>query len=493
MSWIDRVSDALRISHRRTLLVILGALAGLVILAALATRQDRLPVAVALAFVILAMLVSFKWPLAALLAFAALIPIEEVVLIDGLGTLSRAAGVLFALAYGLPRLRHLQFDAMPTAGWAYVAWALASMAWAIAPDTAWAQLSTLLQLVIIATLIANFVVERPSIIRPILWAYSISATVAALVGIESYLAAGLSGMRATAFQDQDPAQFAAVLLPAFVFGIHEVLNGDRRTIGAVIAILTTIGVVVSGTRGVWLGAAVVLLLLLPQLRPWRRIGAVAAIVGLIVIVYQVPGVADLVAQRTGNALSTGGAGRTDIWSVGLTIFASSPVLGVGFANFPVAFTPSLVQLADLSTVLTEFGRGPHNLVIGTLGELGPIGILLLAMFVGPLVLRRGWGPEAAAIQATLASLLVTCLFLDIFANRKQVWLIIGISAGLAYLARRAAAAAPNTPSDSEPSQGWVDSGSGGGIANAIRPGRRSRAKSSGPVAPERRVKITDGG
>jgi hypothetical protein len=36
--------------------------------------------------------------------------------------------------------------------------------------------------------------------------------------------------------------------------------------------------------------------------------------------------------------------------------------------------------------------------------------------------------------------MVDGLFLDLFGNRKQVWLIIGIAVGLAYLARRAEAA-----------------------------------------------------
>jgi hypothetical protein len=39
------------------------------------------------------------------------------------------------------------------------------------------------------------------------------------------------------------------------------------------------------------------------------------------------------------------------------------------------------------------------------------------------------------IQAALVSLMTLALFLDIVSNRKQVWLVIGIAAGLAYIAR----------------------------------------------------------
>jgi O-antigen ligase len=85
--------------------------------------------------------------------------------------------------------------------------------------------------------------------------------------------------------------------------------------------------------------------------------------------------------------------------------------------------------------LTDTGRGPHNIVLGTTGELGVIGIVMLAMFLGPLVLRAGWGPYGPVVQAILASLMVSALFMDILSNRKQVWLVIGLAAGLTYLRR----------------------------------------------------------
>ncbi len=105
----------------------------------------------------------------------------------------------------------------------------------------------------------------------------------------------------------------------------------------------------------------------------------------------------------------------------------------------------MVRASDVNSWRHLEGRGPHNLVIGTIVELGPIGLLLLALFLGPLILRRGWGPEAATIQAALASLLTLALFLDILSNRKQVWLMIGFAAGLAYLARQGGAPVDERP------------------------------------------------
>ena len=111
--------------------------------------------------------------------------------------------------------------------------------------------------------------------------------------------------------------------------------------------------------------------------------------------------------------------------------------GVGFANFPVAYTLDAIRASGVTYGAASFeGRGPHNLLVGTLIELGVIGLVLLALFLLPLLLRRGFGPDAAAVRAMLASLCTLALFLDIFSNRKQVWLVIGLAAGLAYLRQR---------------------------------------------------------
>jgi hypothetical protein len=185
---------------------------------------------------------------------------------------------------------------------------------------------------------------------------------------------------------------------------------------------------------------------------------------------QLPGVAAFVAARTDIALSSGGAGRTDIWSVGLLIYGSAPVTGVGLANFPVAFTPARMREADVTIASYRPANRPaHNIVIGTLGELGTIGLVILVLFVAPLLLRTGWGPDAAAVQAVLASLATMALFIDLY-NRKQVWLILGIAGGLAYLARRTSteATAGGQPGGARPGHGGDPEP---GIA-APNPGRR---------------------
>ena len=114
------------------------------------------------------------------------------------------------------------------------------------------------------------------------------------------------------------------------------------------------------------------------------------------------------------------------------------MIGVGFADFPIANTPELARNTSVTQAATGIANaGPHNIVIGTLAELGLVGLLLFAFFVAPLVVRRGWGSDAAVIQASLASLVIVAMFIDM-STRKELWLFIGLACGLSDVARRGA-------------------------------------------------------
>ena len=266
-----RVGDTLRVGPRWSVAIILVGLLALAAGVAVATRMGMLPLALAAAAGACLTLVCLQRPMLALYAFVIMIPIEQVVVIDGFGTISRLAGILFAVTYLASRLGRLTLTAMPPAAWAFVAWSLLSLVWAVDPNVAWAELPTLLQLFLIAVLVADVVVQDAKMVRPIMWAYSIAAAATAFVGLLGYLAIGASvDIRATAIENQNPAQFAAVLLPAVIFGLYELLAGDRRIIGGAIALVTTLGVLVSGTRGAWLSLAIVgLLFVLPKARSAR--------------------------------------------------------------------------------------------------------------------------------------------------------------------------------------------------------------------------------
>jgi len=433
-----QLQDVFGVGRRLSRVLVYAFLVGAVVFVAVMARIGMLERAATYVALGLAILVSFRWPLASLYVFVGLIPVEAALGVGDFGTLSRYAGLLFAATYALPRVGRLAIRAMPLPGWIFIAWATLSLTWAIDSAVGGTAVSTLIQLFVIAVLTADVIVQRPTLIRPLLWVYTISAAGTGLLGIDAYLTGVSATGRVSAFATQDVAQFAAILLPALVFSLNELLRARLVPLSALAAAICTMGIVVSGTRGAWLSAIVVVVLFtLPRLRPLGRIAAVGIVALLLVLSFQLPGVSDLVSRRTATAVQSGGAGRTDIWTVAITIIGTSPVIGVGYGNFPVAFTPEQIAASDVGAYLAndESARGPHSILFGSLTELGVVGLVPLVLFLLPLVLRRGWGPEGSVVQTALISLLISSLFLDIL-NRKQLWLIIGMAAGLVYLEHR---------------------------------------------------------
>jgi O-antigen ligase len=416
-------------------LVALGAgLACVVALVAAATYLDRALYVLAGAMGLGLLVVGLRWPIVPLALYVAAIPFDDVVRLGDFGSLGRTAAIVFAIAYVLPRIGRLRLGAMPRAGWAYLGWAALSIGWALDPDTSIREIGTLIQLFIIGLLVADVVIDRPGVVRLVMWVYSLSAAASAVIGTVGYLGGQLiEGQRAAALAGQSPAHFGAILLPAFLFGLHEFLAGRLKLVSISVAMITGIAIVLSGTRGVWLGGLVaVAIFVIPRLPRIQKVIACVMLTVMMIFVLQLPGVGEFVSQRADTAISTGGAGRTSIWTVGLGIIESSPIVGHGHANFPIAYTPEMIR-ATAPYDVNDVGRAPHNVVIGVLGELGAVGLVLVAFFLGPLLLRAGWGPYGAILQAILASLMLTALFLDVLDNRKQVWLIIGLAAGLTYL------------------------------------------------------------
>ena len=108
-----RISDAFRIGPRAAEVIAVALVAALTLVAIVATGFNVLPLAIILTLALFATVASVRWPLVMLALFAAFIPIEEVVLFDGVGTISRIAAIAFAVTYGIPRLGHLTLGAMP--------------------------------------------------------------------------------------------------------------------------------------------------------------------------------------------------------------------------------------------------------------------------------------------------------------------------------------------------------------------------------------------
>ena len=439
---------------RRTAPLLVALLLATVAISAVATALGAVWMLVLVVMAAAAAAVAIRWPLLLLYVYCAAIPFNFALPPGPAGTVARIAGLAFFVGYLLRRPDALRPGILPIVGWAFVAWTLASCLWAGDPETAFEVWLSLAQLFAISVLVASIVASDPGIVRPALWAYALAAAATAAIGSVSYLQSRTIYLdRAVAFSGQDPALFASIILPAIVFLMWEVQSRTSRApvrLAALAALLVCVaGLALSGTRSGWIGiiAAAIAWLALGRERR-QAFSLAAAALAIVLLATAVPGMGDFLLGRVESSFATGGSGRTDIWSVGLYMFGSAPLIGVGFGNFPISYTPYVVDQASSGFApiyALSAGRGSHNVLLGIFAETGVVGGILLVALCASALWQSSDARIANVIRASLIGLFVQSLFLDIL-GQKQVWLFLAIAFGLGAAQRAATSAARSVSS-----------------------------------------------
>jgi O-antigen ligase len=179
--------------------------------------------------------------------------------------------------------------------------------------------------------------------------------------------------------------------------------------------------VLTGARGPELGLVVMVAYLLFR-EPHRAklawpVGIVLGIAALLS--------ANTLASRWGSALSSGGAGRTDIWHVGWEAFKQNWLFGAGFNNFHLAYDRAMMSVFQPQYI--GWDRASHNIIVGNGVELGIIGLAILLI---------GWWTQFRALrgiasddpryrlrlllEASVLGLFVSGLFADVMLT-KYLW------------------------------------------------------------------------
>jgi O-antigen ligase/uncharacterized protein (DUF3084 family) len=278
--------------------------------------------------------------------------------------------------------------------------------------------------------------------RLLLWAVlTLSVSAASAV----VLARGLSTGTATTYADRftldsnyDPIAFGrdagrGILLAVWI--LLAVRSVRARTLALAAVPVLAVAFFASGSRGPVLGLAAGLLVLLPlsldQPGARKRVLLVAlGGIGAALLVSQlVPGGA---LNRSFSFILGGGGddsnGRFHLWHVAWDAFRAHPLLGIGTAGF---------------AALGDSERYPHNIVLELLAELGVVGGLIFAGFVGSTVValvrvyRRGLADDraqAAAVAALFAAAMVNAMFSGDLPTNGAVWVAAGLAIGLAQRA-----------------------------------------------------------
>jgi O-antigen ligase len=147
-----------------------------------------------------------------------------------------------------------------------------------------------------------------------------------------------------------------------------------------LALASSFALLVTGSRGAWLGAVVggivlVGLYWLAQNGPRPALRAMRSRVPLVVGV-GLAGVAAVLVPTFAGRLLSGDAGRIELWSAAWSMFTSSPLVGVG----PGAW-PGLRPLTPISDPILAVLATCHDSVLQVLVEAGVLGLAAAAWLV----------------------------------------------------------------------------------------------------------------
>jgi O-antigen ligase len=363
------------------------------------------------------------------------VPFDNILNITAFGTLTKLLAIVSGAAILLYVLRTRKAVAPPKSLLVWVAlyaWAATTTFWAIDQKTVFALLPTSIELLILYAAISILPADRKAIV--FLGACTVvggvlAATYGAYLfhnGVDIYYGGRL---RITTDSGAiDPNHFAAALLLPIGLCINNLLN-TRKWSGAIVSLTATcllmVGIMLSSSRGAILAIGVMFVYFFFRSKGrWR----LATFVGAIAVCALIFAPQTDLWNRFGMALSTGGAGRTSIWHVGLVALKTHWLLGAGYNNFPFAYDQAFLQTPHQIYGISDWHRGPHNLLVGTAVELGVVGLFLtLAAWVAQFRTLRNIGPDEpeygmrVALEATVIGTFVASLFLDVMVF-KYVWL-----------------------------------------------------------------------
>jgi hypothetical protein len=268
-------------------------------------------------------------------------------------------------------------------------------------------------------------------LRRVIWTYAISATI---IGY-ALIYFGVPGI-AQFHLGKNESAMLSVLATALMLPLPARGLGRLAKIATIVLLVAS--VLLSGSRGSYLGIAVVLAVF-----TYLRIGKKLAVTAMILALVAYVGYRELPSDITGNVESivnyeqdynvTAPEGRLEIWKRGLTMIEERPLTGVGISNFPVA--EGLMH----RYVVGQPWMNAHNSFIQVAAETGILGLIAFIVLlkrlyaVGRRLRQEGDIPWAESMGFSLflafVGFMVTGFFLHAaFATIFYVLIAIHVAA-----------------------------------------------------------------
>jgi O-antigen ligase len=181
----------------------------------------------------------------------------------------------------------------------------------------------------------------------------------------------------------DPNMFAATLLLPLSLATGYLLTAQgwmKRIAMAGLGATLVLGVLVSMSRGAFLAVLAIAAVYMYRFRLRRKILGVFAFLFLPLLV-----IPHSFFTRLGEALSTGGAGRLDVWQAGLKSLATYGLWGAGFDNFSSVYS----NVAGYASRFMGYSRDSHNTYLEVGVDLGILGLFLFFGAIGSQLRAAG--------------------------------------------------------------------------------------------------------
>ena len=210
---------------------------------------------------------------------------------------------------------------------------------------------------------------------------------------------------------------AALLLPLAIAATRALTESGRsRLFHGAASLLLLVGILMTGSRGGLLGAAVVFLVVTwlgsaPRARK-IAVSVAAAVLVTVMLVFQPGGFGRRQVEN-----STNSSGRTDIWMVGAQSCSQYCLYGAGWGAFPTVYQQELASTPEARVQPRGATFEPHSIFLLAVVELGLPGLLLLVIGLG-VALVSAWRLPAAMRAPPMAALLSTIVSSFFLSNMK---------------------------------------------------------------------------
>ncbi|WP_256750800.1 O-antigen ligase [Mesorhizobium sp. Mes31] len=307
-------------------------------------------------------------------------------------------------------------------------------------------LSVSLFLAFTAVFFASVTAVQPSLYRLIFFAYVVSAVITSLLGIAGYFHAFPGAEMFTKYDRaagafQDPNVFGPFLVLPGIYLLYLLLTGPipRMPLLAVPLLIITAGIFFSFSRGAWgmFGVSAILLtgcLFLQSASGMFRlrvvvmtIAALSLLVIAMIVILQLPGVAEMFSNRAHleQSYDTARLGRFARYAIGFQMALEHP-FGIG----PLVFG-------------TIFGEDTHDIWLKMLMDYGWLGFVSFLTLVAwtiaagfRILLRdRPWQPYLLCAYVAFVGNIGLGTFIDI-DHWRHVYLLLGLIWGAIALEYR---------------------------------------------------------